>query len=76
MAQARPPAARQTLNQVAALYSHDPGQTGLIAGVAFSGLAVIGLWGLYGDLLFSNYSVSVWLQRRLVVLVRSRLPSL
>ena len=57
MAQARPPAARQTLNQVAALYSHDPGQTGLIAGVAFSGLAVIGLWGLYGDLLFSNLVV-------------------
>ena len=57
MAQARPPAARQTLNQVAALYSHDPGQTGLTAGVAFAGLAVIGLWGLYGDFFFSNLVV-------------------
>jgi hypothetical protein len=57
MAQARPPAARQTLNQVAALYSHDPGQTGLIAGVAFFGLVVIGLWGLYGDLFLSNLVV-------------------
>src|SRR4030042_1068271 len=51
------PAARQTLSQVAALYSHDPGQTGRLAGVASFGLVVIGLWGLYGDLFLSNLVV-------------------
>ena len=48
---------RQTVGQVVALFSHDPGQTGRLAAAAFAGLAVIGLWGLYGDLFFSNLMV-------------------
>lgn len=45
------------MGQVVALLSHDSGQTGFLAGVTFGGLVVIGLWGLYGDLFFSNLKV-------------------
>ena len=48
---------RLTLSQLAALFSHDPAKTGLLVTVALVGLAVIGLWGLYGDLFLSNLVV-------------------
>ena len=48
---------RQALSQVAPVFSHDPRETGRLAAVTFFGLAVIGLWGLYGDLFFSNLFV-------------------
>jgi hypothetical protein len=57
MAQRYGTAVRGSLGRVVALLSHDPAQTGLLAGVALAGLVVIGLWGLYGDLFFSNMAV-------------------
>src|SRR3972149_10028276 len=48
---------RSSLGQAVALLSHDPAQTGLLAGAALTGLVVIGLWGLYGDLFLSNMVV-------------------
>src|SRR3989304_6934604 len=57
MAQRYPRGVRSSLGQVAALLSHDPAQTGLLVGVALTGLVVVGLWGLYGDLFLSNMVV-------------------
>jgi len=57
MAQRYPRVVRSSLGQVAALLSHDPAQTGLLVGVALTGLVVVGLWGLYGDLFLSNMVV-------------------
>jgi len=57
MAQRYPRVIRSSLGHIAALLSHDPAQTGLLAGVVLGGLVVIGLWGLYGDLFFSNMLV-------------------
>jgi len=45
------------MGQIVAPLSHDPAQTGRLATVALAGLVVIGLWGLYGDLFFSNMVV-------------------
>lgn len=50
--------ARLTASQLAALFSHDPAQAGILTTVALAGVAVIWLWGLYGDLLFSNLVVA------------------
>ncbi len=59
-------AVRVTLSQVRALFSHDPAQTGVLVTVALFGLASIGLWGLYGDLLFSNLVVVVAIEALIV----------
>jgi len=48
---------RQALSGLLSLYAHDPAQAGLLAGLAVAGLIVIGLWGLYGDLVLSNLVV-------------------
>lgn len=48
---------RLALRRLAALLTHDPAQTGLLTTVALVGLALIGLWGLYGDLFLANWVV-------------------
>jgi hypothetical protein len=57
MSQRYPRVVRSSLDQIMVLLSHDPAQTGFLAGVVLTGLVVIGLWGLYGDLFFSNMKV-------------------
>lgn len=52
-----PRVVRGSLVQVLAVLSHDPAQIGPLAAVTLGGLVVIGLWGLYGDLFFSNMMV-------------------
>ena len=48
---------RLNLGRLGALFAHDPAQAGYLAGLVIVGLVLIGLWGLYGDLLFSNLLV-------------------
>lgn len=50
-------ALRLILGPLVTLFSHDLVQTGRLASAALVGLVVIGLWGLYGDLLLSNLVV-------------------
>lgn len=57
MARSRIATLRSAFGRLAAVFAHDPAQTGLLATVAIVGLVVIGLWGLYGDLFLSNLVV-------------------